>query len=281
MLANSEGKVLVLLLGMKGCPGTEAATPFLATYAAEKNGGVAVARVDVPPPGGGTLPKPPDIPVPLQVVLDNNRKIADRLKFFFYPTLYIVDVDGLVRYQGKCEEKTVRQMVSEILAEDPAEPKRMYTHPLPAVGAAASRFAGVNLAGARTSLANLRGEEATLLLFSATTCPFSIQAVKSLPELAAEFEGKGLAIVIVNLGQPADAVRSFYRTAAPGTTVVVDDTGSLSREGFAVTAVPFFYALDQKLSIATRKPYTLEAARAAVAGTLGIEISETESTGAG
>ena len=89
----------MLLLGMSGCPGTENATEVLTGYARTKPDGVGILRLDVPPPGEvlGCV-EGWDAPFPRE--LDARRKTADRLDFFFYPTLYIFDGEGVERFQG-------------------------------------------------------------------------------------------------------------------------------------------------------------------------------------
>ena len=72
---TERGKVQVLLLGMKGCPGTESATPLLAAYAKEAPEGMTVMRVEVPPPGK-TISKPEGLPAGLTCKVDTGRQMA-------------------------------------------------------------------------------------------------------------------------------------------------------------------------------------------------------------
>ena len=73
---------------------------------------------------------------------------------------------------------------------------------------------------------------------------------------------KGLEIVIINFGQPADTIKIIYKRKAPELTIIVDESSEISREKFGVTAVSFFYVLYEKSKVVERKPYTPAAARA-------------------
>ena len=287
VLGRYRGRTLVLLMGMPKCPGTAKASRFLSEYAREKPEGVALLQLDVRPPGGwlpGELALPTDSPAPtaagkeavpgdagLAHEVDRGRAVADRLAFFYYPTLYILDRDGKVRFRGGCEPDRVRRMVAEIRAERPGAPKRVYTPPLPAVGSPAAAFAGKDLDGRAVSLRTLRGDKATLLFFGSTTCPYSTRAVPGLPALKAEFKGKGAEIVIVNIGKVEKTTRSFYAEKAPRITVVADEGREISEKKYGVRTVPYLYVIDKAGKVAARRAYTPAAARASLAKSLGLK----------
>jgi peroxiredoxin len=270
-LAGYRGTILVLLMGMPECPGTAKASVFLSEYAREKPEGVAFLRFDVAPPGGSVAePKGGDSGLVHKV--DRDRKVADWLEFFFYPTLYIIDKDGEVRFRGGCEPVRVWEMVAEIAAERPGAPKRVYTPPMPEVGSAAAAFAGKDLDSKDVNLDALRGKAATLLFFGSTTCPYSKDAAGSLPALVAEFKGKGAGVAVVNIGEPPEAIRGFYAKKAPRITVLADETGDIGEKKYGVRSVPFFYVLDEAGKIAARRPFTPDSARMALGKTLGLKL---------
>lgn len=270
-LARYRGKALVLLMGMPGCPGTANATGFLGDYAREKPEDVSIVRLDVAPPGG-SLAEPEGGDAGFVHELDRGRKVADWLEFFYYPTLYILDKEGEVRFRGGCEPDRVKEMVAEILAERPGAARRVYTPRMPKVGTPAAAFAGKGLDGKAVSLGTLRGKAATLLFFGSTTCPYSTRAVPSLPALAAEFGKKGAEIVIVNIGKTEKATRSFYSEKAPGITVIADEGSEIGDAKYSVRTVPFFYVLDKDAKVAARRPFTLHAARASLAKAMGLRV---------
>lgn len=282
IIKENKGKVLVLLLGMEGCPGTEKSTKYLSEYIKTKPEGVEVYRIDVPPPNAKALK--PVTGLDLKYSVDTSRKLADKMEFFFYPTLYILDKDGTVRFHGECEGKKVEKMVAEMLNEKPGSLKKMYTPALPEIGKTASDFTGNTLDGKKRSLKDISaGSDLNLLLFSKTTCPFSNKAVASLAGLEKQFKGKKLSITIINMGQDADEIKDFYASKTPEKCVVVDNDNAVSTGKFGVSAVPFFYLLDKNLKIVERKPYTAELAKNAMTKALGGNTTGcgTSSSGAG
>jgi peroxiredoxin len=269
VISRHRGRVLILLLGMPGCPGTAKAAEFLGRYARTKPEGVALLHLDVPPPGR-LLPAPEAGSDEFPHELDAGRKVADRLEFFYYPTLYVLDGEGRERYQGGCEPGRLEEMVAAILAEKPGDEKHVFTRPLPKVGSVAPDFSGEDLGGKAVTLAHLRGKKATLLFFGSPDCPFSADATSALPPLAKKFGPKGAAVAVVDVGGTADGVRDFYTESAPGITVVADPERKISDGGYAVRGVPFFYVLDAGGKIAARRPFTGAAATAELAGALGL-----------
>ncbi len=268
-LEPHRGEVLVLLMGKPGCAGTKEAMRFLTGYQEARPAGVSVVRVDVPPLEG-SLGDPGELPEGFPYEVDKTRVIADRLDFFFYPTLYILDRDGEVRFSGGCEPDEVQRIVSELLAEKRGDVKKMYSPSMPAPGERAVSFKGISLDGQRVTLDDLRGPSATFLFFGSTTCPFSRKAAEKIPALAAEFGQKGATVVIIDKSGTREAVKDFYTVKSPGIPVVVDENGGISEKDFGIQVVPFFFLLDAKGLIAYRMPFTEEAARQALLRTLGL-----------
>jgi peroxiredoxin len=281
LLSTHKGRVLVLLLGMQDCPGTRAATEFLTGYAGEMPEGASVVRLDVPPPGG-QLEEAGAAKLPFACGVDRDRLVASKLDFFYYPTLYILDRDGEVRFTGECDPERVPQMVAEILAERPGEPKHVYTPPLPAVGTAPPAFSGTTLDGETVTLDELRGQKATVLIFARTACSFTVEALPSMQQLANDFRDKEVTVVVVNGSEPAETIRLIYAGQAPGMTVIDDGTGEISAS-YSGNAVPYSFVLDGEGRVAARMPYTFDDATRAVNELLGLadEAPAAPQTGAG
>ncbi|MHC4248161.1 MAG: TlpA family protein disulfide reductase [Planctomycetota bacterium] len=269
VISRHRGQVLVLLLGMPGCPGTGRAAEFLGRYARTKPEGVALLHLDVPPPGR-LLPAPEAGSDEFPHELDAGREVADRLEFFYYPTLYILDKEGHERFQGGCEPGRLEEMVAAVLAEKPGDEKHVFTRPLPKVGSPAPDFSGTDLDGKAVKLADILGKKATFLYFGSPDCPFSARATAVLPALSERLGPMGVAVAVVNVGGSADEVRDFYAENAPGITVVSDPDRAISDGKYAVRTVPFFYVLDAKGRIAMREPFTEAAATAELAAALGL-----------
>jgi peroxiredoxin len=260
--------VVILLLGREDCPGTAKATLALDGYAQDRPRGVEVIRVDVPLPGedyraGGTWDHP------FARVVDNGRRLAGELEFFFYPTLYVFDRDGELRFSGGCDAAALRGMTREILAEKEGVAKKTYTVPLLPLGQPAPVFAAADLNGRPAGLSALRGERATLLFFSDTTCPYTVAELGNLRALAEARRAQGVNVIIVSRGAAPAQSRPVYEKLAPGVPVVHDADGAVFR-AYGLDAVPFFYLLDGGLLVVKRRSFTAEAAAGAVDSLLGL-----------
>jgi peroxiredoxin len=267
-LASYRGDVLVLVIGSPTCPGTKALTKKFSDYDRGKPTGVTVMRIDVPPPGG-EIKKPAQWTEAWPYHVDNSRVIAEELAFFYYPTMYILDKEGEVRYSGDWED-AVPEYVNEILAEKPGAKKRMFSPTMLDVGEKAAYFSGTTLDQRKVSTADFSRAKATLLIFSSTTCPFSKKAVASAPKLLEEFGPKNGSVIIVDAGGNPSSIRSYYDEKTPGVPVLSDEEQTISKDKYGVQTYPFFYVFDGKGAVAHRMPYTEEAARTAMQATLGL-----------
>ncbi len=281
-LSEQRGKIVVLLMGMDGCPNTPVVTEVLAELDEDCPDDVVFGRVDVAPPGGSIKPTA-NWPHDFFYAVDTDRAVAQRLEFFFYPTLYVLDREGEVRYAGGCDEAKLKTMISEMLAEKPGSKKKYYTPPLPAVGTPAAGFTAKDIKGESVDLKKFQSKGATLLFFTSVDCPFSVEAVRKLPDIEKEFEGKNLSIVLIEKGDSADAVKALYDSVALSGTVVLDTDGNVS-DKYGVGPVPFYFVVGADGKIAERGPYTEEAARKALRTALGLqgtEVRPQRSPGAG
>ncbi len=268
LLDEFKGRVLVLLLGRDGCPGTARATALLDVWEPPEPERTAVLRLDVPLPGerlklkGAWKHKFPRR-------LDRGRAVAQALNFFFYPTLYVFDADGVLRFEGGMEPERLTAMVSEILAEAPGAPKRIYTVRPAEPGEEAPGFEGPMLSGGMAKMEELMGRRGLFVLFSRFDCPYTREALKTLPELTASWKAKGVNTVVVDFsGRPSAA--ETYGKLCPGVPVVSDVDGSICRK-WGVDATPFFFLLDSDGAVVMRRSFTTAAGANAVAALLSLE----------
>lgn len=282
-LAVQKGKIVVLLMGMEGCPATRQATKVLANMLPDCPNDVVMARLDVAPPGK-TLKPIANWPHEYFYAVDTNRTVAKRLDFFYYPTLYILDREGEVRYAGGCDKDKLKTMLSKIRAEKPGSKKKFYTPPLPAVGTPAAGFTAKTIKGDRIDLTKFPDKGATLLFFTSVECPFSRKDVKNLPALEKEFSGKGLTLMVIEKSTKAKSVKSFYDEIALLNPVIWDKDGAVSRK-YSVEPVPFYFVIDKEGKIAGRGAYTEDSARQTLQSVLDLKSQKTggdkKPTGAG
>jgi peroxiredoxin len=263
-----QGEVLVVLMGKPDCPGTEKGMRFFTRFQRTLSEGVAYLRVDVPPPGG-SLKKEVEPNPGIHYMVDRDRDLAEKLNFFYYPTLFILDREGYVRYRGGVDEKRTPEIISKLLAEQPGTAKTAFTDPVLQVGQKLEGFTGSSLSGGQLSYKGLRGKEGTLLIFSAMSCPFSKKAVVKAPEILSKFNDQGISVVIINEDESAEA-QAFYRDNTPGIPVLADPDRRIGGSQFGVQTVPFFFVMDKDDMVAYRMPFTGEVAVQAVEGILGL-----------
>lgn len=269
ILSECQGNVTVLLMGSPGCPGSQEANRVLRKFDGTKPDGVSIVRVEVPPPGGTmTLPDGWNPGIPFLV--DTDRQTAEAFDFYYYPTLYIFDRDGAMRFKGDCKEDRVSEVVESLVAERPGAEKTSFNKALPSAGTPAAAFSATTIDGNKVSLAKLKGDKATLLVFGSTTCPYSKKAMPCVPRIMSDYASKGLSVAIVNAGGTAGEIGPFYKDAAPGVTVVVDSASDISSKKYGVNTVPFFYVLDAGGKIAYRMAFNEETAREAIEAVLGL-----------
>jgi peroxiredoxin len=247
-----KGKTLVLLLGREGCPGTIKATGDLSAWQ-DKPANLEIVRLDVPLPNEKlVLHETWDRPFPRKI--DEGRQIAGQLEFFFYPTLYLFDPDGDLRFTGGCDTAKLAAMAKEIAAATPGQPKKSFSLPMPAIGTPAPAFAASDLAGTPVELKTLAGKTGTLLVFAKTACGFTVEALPAVKILADAYRKDNVAVIIINSGEEQDKIRGIYDKAAPGVPVVWDRDGEISK-AYGVETAPFCFLLDKEAKVVARRPF--------------------------
>lgn len=261
-LTPYQGKVLLLLMGREGCPGTAKATEFLHTYAATKPEAVAILRLDVPL-AGEVLELSEEWSHPYTRNVDTGRKIADSLDFFFYPTFFVFDPDGEMRYSGGCDASKLDPMVKEILAEKAGQPKKSYNLPMPKAGEPAPTFSGTDLKGQSVTLTTLKGQKATLLVFAQTSCSYTIDALPAIQSVANAFRTHDVALVVINTAEDLETIQPIYAKSFSNIPVVWDKDGEISQQ-YGVDVTPFYFLLDQNAKVVKRGSFKAQS----VAGAL-------------
>jgi peroxiredoxin len=176
--------------------------------------------------------------------VDAGRKLADALDYFFYPTFYVFYPDGEMRYSGGCDPEKLPQMVKEILAEKPGQPKKSYNLPMPKAGEQAPAFTGIDLEEKPLTLERLQGKKATLLVFAQTSCPYTIDALPAIQSVANAFRTHDVAVVVINTREEQEMIQPIYAKSLKNIPVVWDKSGEISQQ-YGVDVSPFFFLLDQ------------------------------------
>ena len=178
--------------------------------------------------------------LPFPVVRDIDMKIANALGTTIYPRFALIDKFGRVRYRGNQPvEKDLASWTTELQNE-----KTDAGTNAPMFGSTALDAASLltnsklpNLDGALKSLNEYQGPTGLLLTFVDTRCPFSAKASQDIPKVATNLAGYGIGTVLVNISDPADAVKKRYKEGVSGATVVYD-TSKQTQQCWNVQFVP-------------------------------------------
>ena len=268
LLSSHKGEVLLLLLGRNDCPGTRKATAVLDEYVNTKPAGVTIIRVDVPLPNE-TLKADAEWSHKFSQIIDKDRAIANQLDFFYYPTLYIFDSDGIFRFEGGCDKTNLDNIVKEILSEKQGQTKKNFSNLIPLEGATAPDFSGTTLSGENVALNSVLGKKATLLFFAQTFCPFTIEELPNLAEITKNFKDKGIKIIIINRGEEADTIRPIYKKYCPEIMVIWDKTEEISKT-YGIDVTPYYFLLATDKKIVKRRSFTAQAGTNSLNAFLGI-----------
>jgi peroxiredoxin len=179
-------------------------------------------------------------------VRDIDMKIANALGTTIYPRFALIDKFGRVRYRGnQPAEKDLADWTIKLQNENTAAgPKApMFGSTALDVAALLANTKLPNLDGAVKSLTEYQGQQGLLLTFVDASCPFSAKASQEMPLVASNLTGYGVATVLVNISDPAAAVKKRYSPGVDNATVVYD-TSKLTQQCWNVQFVPLAVLID-------------------------------------
>jgi len=141
-------------------------------------------------------------------------------------------------------------VVVVILAGAAALGWRVYSGPAApaaqvALGQAVADFTLPDTNGQQHSLASLKGEKGTLLIFIATQCPYSNAYNQRMDALHRDYSARGVRVVGINPNktEPADEVRSHAQQNGL-TFIVLKDPDNRIADYFGASVTPETYLLD-------------------------------------
>ena len=141
-------------------------------------------------------------------------------------------------------------VVVVILAGAAALGWRVYSGPAApaasvALGQAVTDFTLPDTNGQQHSLASLKGEKGTLLIFIATQCPYSNAYNQRMEALHRDYNARGIRLVGINPNktEPAEEVRSHAQQNGL-TFIVLKDPDNRIADYFGASVTPETYLLD-------------------------------------
>ncbi len=157
-----------------------------------------------------------------------------------------------------------------------------------------------NVDGKELSIADVKGEKGTLVIFSCNHCPFAKGWEARISSLGNEYRKKGIGVIQINSNDPVanaedafDAMQERAKQRGFEFPYVVDATSGVARE-FGATRTPeaFLFDADGKLvyhgavddnhkSAEIAKEHYLKDALESLSGGKGIAVKETKAVGCG
>src|SRR3989304_3138612 len=141
-------------------------------------------------------------------------------------------------------------VVVVILAGAAALGWRVYSGPAApagqvALGQAVADFSLPDTNGQQHSLASLKGEKGTLLIFIATQCPYSNAYNQRMEALHRDYAARGIRVVGINPNrtEPAEEVRTHARENGMTFTILKDEGNRLA-DYLGASVTPEAYLLD-------------------------------------
>lgn len=178
--------------------------------------------------------------LPFPVMRDIDMKIANALGTTIYPRFALIDKFGRLRYRGnQPTEKDLANWTQALQDEktDAGSNAPMFGSTSLDASALLADTKLPNLDGKVKSLTEYRGQQGLLLTFVDTKCPFSAKASQEMPVVASNLAGYGVTTVLVNISDPAAAVKKRYSPGVDNATVVYD-TSKLTQQCWNVQFVP-------------------------------------------
>ena len=98
--------------------------------------------------------------------------------------------------------------------------------------------------GKEVSLTDYRNNQPAIIFYWATWCPHCREELKYLNENSAQFETKGIKIILVDLGDNANQVKAYVKKNGIKFDTFLDEQSS-SADDYGIVGVPTFFFLDK------------------------------------
>ena len=113
------------------------------------------------------------------------------------------------------------------------------------VGKPAADFTLDTLTQKAVNMTQYRQGKKAIVFFWATWCPHCRDALKDLNKNLANIEGKGIKVILVDVGEEEKEVKRYMERNKIGATVFLDRESSLA-DPYGIIGVPTFVLVDSK-----------------------------------
>ena len=246
---NLQGRVVLIEFGLIGCELSQKGLDLMMRLHEEKGiPDLAYARVE-----GEKDTKVVDeyyatAKPGFTVYHDPDTSLAKAFDATIYPRFVLVDKFDRVRYRGsQPAEAKLSDWVLALAAEttDPGPDAFQFGVSKVAVHKLLDETRLPSLKGTAKPMREYLGPAGMLAVFVDTTCPFSGEAIDDMQKVAGTLAKHKVPCILVNIGDPEDAVRAFYGEQDIGAPVLYDTTTG-TQDGWKVDFVPttVFFAPD-------------------------------------
>lgn len=115
----------------------------------------------------------------------------------------------------------------------------------PLIGQTAPDFTLKTVNGGKVNMTKFRDNKSAIIFFWATWCPHCREALKELNKDLAEIEGKGIQVILMDVGEPEKQVQRYLEKNKIGATVFLDEESSLA-DPYGIIGVPTFVFVDSQ-----------------------------------
>ncbi|HUU90649.1 MAG TPA: TlpA family protein disulfide reductase [Phycisphaerae bacterium] len=246
---NLQGRVVLIEFGLIGCELSQRGLDMMMRLHEEKGiPNLAYARVE-----GEKDTKVVDeyyatAKPGFTVYHDPDTSLAKAFDATIYPRFVLVDKFDRVRYRGsQPAEAKLSDWVLALAAEttDPGPDAVQFGVSKVAVHKLLDETRLPALKGDAKPMREYLGPAGMLAVFVDTTCPFSGEAIGDMQKVAGTLAQHKVPCILLNVGDPEDAVRAFYDGQDIGAPVLYDITNA-TQDKWKVDFVPttVFFAPD-------------------------------------
>jgi len=110
----------------------------------------------------------------------------------------------------------------------------------PLVGQQAPDFTLATLSGENINMTQYRNGKPAMIFFWATWCPHCRSQLRELSQQQGQIEGKGIKIILVDVGESPPKVRRYVEANKISIDVFLDESRELS-DDYRVVGIPTFF----------------------------------------
>jgi len=113
----------------------------------------------------------------------------------------------------------------------------------PLLGETAQDFTLRSLSGEEVNFEEFRSGQPAILFFWATWCPHCRTELRELADRKSDLEGKGVKLVLIDLEENEDTIRSYLERNNIEIDVLLDENSAVAGQ-YSIMGVPTYFLID-------------------------------------